>query len=1048
MRALCLFRGISFALLAVGCHAATFGTAVPVRGTVSDLALDESRGRLYLANFSAGRIEILNTRDLSFGAPVSLAAAPSALALSPDNHYLVAGSYAAYATPAPPAPPPAPNGLVIIDLTANTQQTVTLTDPVLAMAFGAASQALVVTTKEFLLLDPATGATHSLGVANLKGNPLPVPFGTFPPNITDASTGVSGDGQVIYVLAESNDPQFPVAILQYHIGGAQVNVVEYITSPPLGPRSVSVNYDGTSFLAGWLLFGLVGRPDGAIQTDIAQFPYAQGDFRSGGVAFDWKRNLIYADVPVTLKEAPVLHIVDSDNLTVHERIRLPQSMTGRSVFSGDMQTLYAISDSGIMVLPVGSVATTAPRVAARQEDVLFQSDSCNRSVISQFVDIVDLGGGNIDFSLSTSPANGISLSQTSGTTPARVRIDVNPAAFQQAKGTTIATLNIQSAKGVGIPAGVRLLINVSDFNQRGTIVDVPGRITDILADPQRNRVYLVRQDKNLVLVYDATTFKPIPAAALRTGNTPMGMAITQDQKYLLVGNDNSKIANVFDLDTLQPVVCAASQPLPCPIWFGDNAAAPHMIAVGNGAIWATARSSDVKTQGLYRVNFDARSATPPPVLGLVFCNTTATSATPTAPSTCPIPPTAALAASPSGNYIMLALADGSAALWQSGIDRWVESRHDFTSFGGAFGALSDNLFVVDNNLLDLSLYPAGTLQNGTGSSSGVIAYGNTVVRATAAAATAPGTLERIDTVNLRSYSLTPAREAPQTPASWQATPPVGQIGQSILPFSRTVAVSPDQSSIILLTQSGLTVAPQNFDAPTPIPSVTGVTNLADSTPAVAPGGLIQISGAGLAPAAAGASALPLPTSLGESCVTVNGTAIPLFLVSDSEIAAQLPFTASGNVPLVVHNPGGLSSPFSLAVQDFAPAIFHNGAAGDQTGLATVVRDSNNELVTFANPIHPNEMISIYLTGLGQTSPPAPLGDAAPADPLAVASTAPSVTLGGQTLAVMFAGLVPGEVGVYQINAYVPRGIREASQTPLVVTQGAASTSLTVRVVNP
>src|SRR5437016_10045859 len=164
--------------------------------------------------------------------------------------------------------------------------------------------------------------------------------------------------------------------------------------------------------------------------------------------------------------------------------------------------------------------------------------------------------------------------------------------------------------------------------------------------------------------------------------------------------------------------------------------------------------------------------------------------------------------------------------------------------------------------------------------------------------------------------------------------------------------------------------------------------------------------------------------------------------------AQLPFTTTGNAPLVVRAPGGIGSPFTVNIRDFAPAIFRSGQAGDQTGLATVVRDSNNELVNFTNPIHPDETISIYLTGLSQTSPAAPLGDAAPSNPLAIVATTPTVTLGDAVLPVTFAGLVPGEVGVYQINAYVPAGVRDAAQAPLVVSQGTASTALQVRVVKP
>ena len=63
MRGNC-FRNIGLAGLAATlnfCFAANFGTVVPVHGTVSDIALDESRGRLYAANFTAYRVEVIHT---------------------------------------------------------------------------------------------------------------------------------------------------------------------------------------------------------------------------------------------------------------------------------------------------------------------------------------------------------------------------------------------------------------------------------------------------------------------------------------------------------------------------------------------------------------------------------------------------------------------------------------------------------------------------------------------------------------------------------------------------------------------------------------------------------------------------------------------------------------------------------------------------------------------------------------------------------------------------------------------------------------------------
>jgi uncharacterized protein (TIGR03437 family) len=49
----------------------------------------------------------------------------------------------------------------------------------------------------------------------------------------------------------------------------------------------------------------------------------------------------------------------------------------------------------------------------------------------------------------------------------------------------------------------------------------------------------------------------------------------------------------------------------------------------------------------------------------------------------------------------------------------------------------------------------------------------------------------------------------------------------------------------------------------------------------------------------------------------------------------------------------------------------------------------------------------------------PLGAAGPTAPTASTAALPQVLLGGAPLAVTFAGLAPGFVGLYQVNASVP-----------------------------
>src|SRR5271154_778 len=155
-------------------YAATFGTVVPIRGTASDIALDEGHGNLYIANFSAGRIETLSIATRALGAPMIVPNPPSSVAMSPDNRFLVVGEYQTFQGNTAPR-----GGFSIFDLDANQRQDVTLANAVLAVAFGAGSQALLVTPGGFFLLDPQSGNLQSLLVQPLPGVNLPVPFATF-----------------------------------------------------------------------------------------------------------------------------------------------------------------------------------------------------------------------------------------------------------------------------------------------------------------------------------------------------------------------------------------------------------------------------------------------------------------------------------------------------------------------------------------------------------------------------------------------------------------------------------------------------------------------------------------------------------------------------------------------------------------------------------------------------------------------------------------------------------------------------------------------------
>src|ERR1035441_9782989 len=73
--------------------------------------------------------------------------------------------------------------------------------------------------------------------------------------------------------------------------------------------------------------------------------------------------------------------------------------------------------------------------------------------------------------------------------------------------------------------------------------------SSVKAVSAQRRFYILQQDRNQVLVFDGATYQQI--AALRTATTPTQIAFTLDQKYLLIGHDNSQLAYVYDLDSFQ-----------------------------------------------------------------------------------------------------------------------------------------------------------------------------------------------------------------------------------------------------------------------------------------------------------------------------------------------------------------------------------------------------------------------------------------------------------------------------------------------------------------
>jgi len=227
-----------------------------------------------------------------------------------------------------------------------------------------------------------------------------------------------------------------------------------------------------------------------------------------------------------------------------------------------------------------------------------------------------------------------------------------------------------------------------------------------------------------------------------------------------------------------------------------------------------------------------------------------------------------------------------------------------------------------------------------------------------------------------------------------------------------------------------------------------VLNAASFAPAgypLSPGGFIAIGGTGLATQSATAT-VPFPPSLGGVSMTVNGIAAPMYSVvagSSPVINAVVPFNVTGFTATIVVTVGTTkSNAVVVPLAATAPGIFSvppNGISGG------AMRHLNGTLVSSTSPAAREEYISVYLTGLGTTSPTVIDGAAAPSSaPLANITGPVNVYVGGiLTATPQYAGLAPGFAGLYQLNIQIPDSVASGPQSLAVQTNSGFTDMVTI-----
>ena len=245
-------------------------------------------------------------------------------------------------------------------------------------------------------------------------------------------------------------------------------------------------------------------------------------------------------------------------------------------------------------------------------------------------------------------------------------------------------------------------------------------------------------------------------------------------------------------------------------------------------------------------------------------------------------------------------------------------------------------------------------------------------------------------------------------------------------------------------------------------SVVNAATFQTSVP-VAQGALASLFGGGLATDTATISATTWPRTVVNRQLVINDQLqSPIYYAGPTQFNFQVPSNAplgTDRIAVRTVDTGELVAGGSLLVSAASPGIFTASQAG--SGQAAVV-NQDGTLNSSSNPAPVGSTILIYGTGQGQVSPAVPDGSAAPGPP-GLAQTVAVPTSNGNTCLnsqpsmcvaigaagfgnVIFSGLAPGYIGLWQINVTIPTGTPAGGAVPVrVIINGTPSNTVTIAV---
>jgi uncharacterized protein (TIGR03437 family) len=203
--------------------------------------------------------------------------------------------------------------------------------------------------------------------------------------------------------------------------------------------------------------------------------------------------------------------------------------------------------------------------------------------------------------------------------------------------------------------------------------------------------------------------------------------------------------------------------------------------------------------------------------------------------------------------------------------------------------------------------------------------------------------------------------------------------------------------------------------------------------AFSPGEWVSIFGKDLASQTLSADRVPFFNKLGKTMVyikTDNNLTFytPISFISPNQINIQIPYEvpigSKFDIYIQEDKDGGVIVNYTkklFNIREATPALF-------MYNNMPIITDINGQLIS---SVKRGQIITMYGTGFGGVNPQVQSGHPAPFNPLSKTIYTPEILIGGQQAELLYSGLSPGWVGLYQLNIKIPENIPTGLQNMII-----------------